>query len=185
MKDQQKSLASFIMLTVIFVIFIQINVITFMLFMLKGEIVKTSYNTNESQYIANKNKETKELNKWTLSIPKINIVGNIEDGTDEETINESIGHFETTSYISGNIGLVAGCYGYDKNYFQGLEKLEIGDIIIYQYGDENKQYEVSSNIIIDEKDWSYLEKTNENKLTLITGVINEPQKRRCVQAIAI
>ena len=99
-----------------------------------------------------------------------------------KTINNSIGHFVDTEYINGNIGLVAGCYGYDENYFEKLEKLEKGDIILYQYGDESKKYEVNNNVIIDEKDWSYLQSTNENKLTLITGVINEPNKRRCVQA---
>lgn len=38
------------------------------------------------------------------------------------------------------------------------------------------------NKIIEQTDWSDLTQTKENKLTLITGVINEPEKRRCVQA---
>ena len=36
--------------------------------------------------------------------------------------------------------------------------------------------------IIKNTDWSYLEKTEKNKITLITCVENEPQYRRCVQA---
>ncbi len=36
--------------------------------------------------------------------------------------------------------------------------------------------------IIRNTDWSYLEKTEENKITLITCVENEPNLRRCVQA---
>ena len=41
---------------------------------------------------------------------------------------------------------------------------------------------MTKNIIIDEKDWTHLNNTNENKITLITGVVNKPEQRRCVQA---
>ena len=39
--------------------------------------------------------------------------------------------------------------------------------------------------IIKDTDWSYLQETKENKLTLITCVENEPKYRRCIQAIEI
>ncbi len=84
--------------------------------------------------------ETKE---WQLSIPKIRVSGRIVEGTDEKTINKQIGHFGNTPCLEGNIGLVAGCDGYEENYFAQLEKLEQGDVILYQYGDEYKQYQVT------------------------------------------
>ena len=43
-------------------------------------------------------------------------------------------------------------------------------------------YEIDTIEIIEDTDWSYLEKSNENKITLITCVENEPKFRRCVQA---
>jgi LPXTG-site transpeptidase (sortase) family protein len=43
-------------------------------------------------------------------------------------------------------------------------------------------YEIDSIEIIKDTDWSYLEETDENKITLITCVENEPNYRRCVQA---
>ena len=45
-----------------------------------------------------------------------------------------------------------------------------------------KIYVVDRNIKISEIDWSYLENSNENKITLITCIENEPEYRRCVQA---
>ncbi len=177
MKETTKSYISFVTLLIVFIIFVQINVLTIMIFELKGctSIQKMETQQIDEQTIA-------QIKEWKLNIPKINIVGNIVEGTKEDIINDDIGHFSNTPYINGNIGLIAGCYGYKENYFSKLEQLQKGDVIIYQYKDNKKQYKVKENIIIDEKDWSHLSNTKENKLTLITGVVNEPQKRRCVKA---
>lgn len=35
---------------------------------------------------------------------------------------------------------------------------------------------------IQEDEWSYLEDTKENKITLITCIKNQPTKRLCIQA---
>lgn len=49
------------------------------------------------------------------------------------------------------------------------------------YGE--KIYKVTMSKTIEETDWSYLQKTEENKITLITCVANQPSKRLCVQAV--
>ena len=72
--------------------------------------------------------------------------------------------------------------GYPVNYFKDLKNLKIGDQIIYTKDDNKKIYEVEILTIIEEVDWSYLESTKENKITLITCVENQPQLRRCIQA---
>ncbi|MCI8482581.1 MAG: sortase [Clostridia bacterium] len=176
MKENTKSYISFVTLLVVLVIFVQTNILTIMIFNLKGS-------TKVEEVITKKEIIAKEEEKeWKLTIPKIDVVGKIEEGTKEEIINNSIGHFSNTPYIDGNIGLIAGCFGYKENYFTNLQNLQQGDVILYQYGNQKKEYKVINNLIIDQKDWSYLSSTKENKLTLITGVINEPEKRRCVQA---
>ena len=98
-------------------------------------------------------------------------------------MNKYVGHFEETSKTIGNVGLAAHNRGYEVNYFSELKKLKKGDEIVYQYYDFVKTYIVIDNKIIKDTDWSYLEKTEENKVTLITCVENEPEYRRCVQAI--
>lgn len=175
MKEHTKSYVNIVTLLIALVIFVQTNVLTIMIFELKGTTYKVeTIQTQETEKV----EETKE---WIIKIPKIDLSANISEGTDEEVINNNVGHFTNTPYLDGNIGLIAGCYGYKENHFANLEKLEEGDVILYQYGDDQKEYKVIKNIVIDQKDWSYLSSTEENKLTLITGIVNEPEKRRCVQ----
>lgn len=75
--------------------------------------------------------------------------------------------------------------GYPINYFAKLKELKIGDEIIYKTSIGIKRYVVDVITIIEETDWSYLQKTNEDKITLITCVENESTKRRCIQGIKI
>ena len=63
-----------------------------------------------------------------------------------------------------------------------LKELREGDEIIYIHNEINRIYEVTKNKIIKDTDIDVLENTEENILTLITCVENEPNYRRCVQA---
>lgn len=123
--------------------------------------------------------------KWCLEIPKINLNAPIEEGTDEENLNQNIGHFEETAVMNGNIGLAAHNRGYKVNYFEKIKDLIVGDKIFYFYNGEKLKFEVESLGIIAETDWSKLEQTKDTKLTLITCVENRPEQRRFVQAIKV
>ena len=68
------------------------------------------------------------------------------------------------------------------NYFEKLKDLEIGDEVIYTVNNLKKIYKISSKNIIKDTDVKVLEKTDENILTLITCVENEPSLRRCLIA---
>jgi LPXTG-site transpeptidase (sortase) family protein len=127
--------------------------------------------------------ETEEVSVWKLSIPKINLEADISEGTDKSVLDEYIGHFENTQKENGNVGLAAHNRGYNVNYFSRLKELEVGDEIIYTYNENQKKYKVESKSIINDTDWSKLENTEDNKLTLITCVENKPELRRCIQAI--
>ena len=131
------------------------------------------------------NMPEEELEKWYIEIPKIKLKAPIAEGTDSETLNTKIGHFSETDLMQGNIGLAGHNRGYENNYFQNLKKLKIDDEIIYKYLEYQKTYKIDKIEIIKNTDWSYLDKTNENKITLITCVENEPQYRRCIQGTEI
>lgn len=177
MTNNKKSCVCLVTLVIALAILLQTNVLTIMIFELKGNTKQEEQITKEVE------QETKNISdEWKLNIPKINLSYTIEEGTTQEIIDNGIGHFTDTPYLDGNIGLVAGCYGYNKNIFENLDKLQEKDVILYSYEGNQKAYKVVKNLIIDEKDWSHLNDTNENKITLITGVLNEPEKRRCVQA---
>ena len=100
-------------------------------------------------------------------------------------MNEYVGHFTETPKDTGNIGLAAHNRGYKVNYFENLKLLKENDLIIYTYNGKVTKYKVSQIGIIKDTDWSKLENTNEEKLTLITCLENEPEYRRFVQAIKI
>lgn len=138
---------------------------------------KTSICKKENLQFTNEN--------WFLEIPKINLKANINFGTTEEVMNEFIGHFNETEVWTGNIGLAAHNRGYPVNYFGRLKELQIGDEIVYTTVYGTKTYKVEISTIIEDTDWSYLQKTKENKLTLITCVENKPRYRRCIQAVEI
>lgn len=124
--------------------------------------------------------DTKEVN-WKILIPAIALEAEISEGTSKEIMDKYVGHFEETSKSVGNVGLAAHNRGYNVNYFANLKKLKEGDKIIYKcYGFE-RTYVVTKNLIITDEDWSYLEETEKNTITLITCVENEPMYRRCIQ----
>ena len=130
------------------------------------------------------NNITEEKNtNWKLMIPKISLEAEISEGTRKEVMDRFVGHFEETTKTSGNVGLAAHNRGYPVNYFANIKQLKEGDEIIYKYYEFEKTYLVVENKIIKDTDWEPLEGTKENKITLITCVENEPEYRRCIQAV--
>lgn len=130
------------------------------------------------------NNITEEKNtNWKLMIPKISLEAEISEGTRKEVMDKFVGHFEETTKTSGNVGLAAHNRGYPVNYFTNIKQLKEGDEIIYKYYEFEKTYLVVENKIIKDTDWEPLEGTKENKITLITCVENEPEYRRCIQAV--
>ncbi len=138
---------------------------------------KEQVKTNE----ITKEKITENLDAWCLDIPKINLKANINEGTTKEVMENYIGHFEETTKENGNVGLAAHNRGYKNNYFQRIKELQEGDSIFYTYKGETKEYIVTKHVIIKDTDWTYLEETTRNTITLITCVENEPEYRRCIQ----
>ena len=124
-------------------------------------------------------------NDWNLSILKLNLKNiPIKDGVDSDTLENYIGHFQTTSYINGNVCLAAHNNGFSNNYFKELYLLEVGDKIEYNYYGTSKVYNVYQKYTINEKDFSVLNPNNKDKLTLITCISGSPQLRLCIEAVS-
>ncbi len=114
-----------------------------------------------------------------IKIDKINFEGLIYEGTSMQTLSKGVGHFENTPYIDGNVCLAA----HNSNlYWAKLHTLSAGDKIHYTCFLGTKEYEVSNISKISETDWSSLENTDTNTLTLITCVKGQKNLRLCVQA---
>ena len=148
---------------------------------LENYVVNGNVNVNKIT-----NEDIKYLN-WSLEIPKIDLKANIEEDTTDEVLNRNIGHFVCSGYIDGNIALAAHNRGYDVNYFSRIKELEIGDKVIYTYGNSKKEYEVISKKIIKDTNVEVIENSegSKNILTLITCVENMPELRRCIKCAEI
>lgn len=142
---------------------------------------KVELNLEKSNSINN----FKNSDEWKLEIPKISLCAKISEGTTSKVMDKYIGHFIETSKDNGNVGLAAHNRGYKVNYFSNLKKLEKGDLVIYTYKGKSQKYTVTSKEIIKDTDWSKLENSTVNKLTMITCVENKPEYRLCVQATEI
>lgn len=119
----------------------------------------------------------------SLKIEKINLNGTVKEGSTNEILRDYIGHIEETAKYDGNVGLAAHNRGNKYSYFARINELEPGDEIIYttKYGE--RKYIVDTKKEIIETDWSNLEETSDNRLTLITCIKNKVNQRLCVQAV--
>ncbi len=149
---------------------------------LKEYVQKQFYNKYFSEKMLLDKISKNAVKVWTLSIESIKLFANINEGTDVENLNKYIGHFEETNIFNGNVGLAAHNRGYPVNYFENLDKIEIGADIDYRIDNFVKTYKVKSITIIRDTDWTYLGETDEDIITLITCVKNKPEYRLCVQA---
>lgn len=146
---------------------------------------KVSIEVSEDSEINNMKEYLSEIKNsmWRIEIPKIGVVAPIQSGTSQEVLAKAVGHFEQTTKWNGNVALAGHNRGYQCNFFENIKKLNEGDKIVYysQYG--KKEYRVVLNKIIKQTDWSYVQSTKDNRITLITCVENMHEYRRCVQAV--
>ena len=120
----------------------------------------------------------------TLRIPEIDLKVTAYDGDTYEAMKKGVGHIASTSAWDGNIGLVGHNRG-SNDYFRKLKNLELGDEITYKTKLGTREYEVTFIGRINETDWSRLQYTDDNRITLITCVEDVPDKRLCVQAVEV
>jgi len=122
-----------------------------------------------------------------LTIPKLALsapVYETEEGGEMESMTKGIAHFATTSAWDGNIGMCshnvapAGAVA----YFRDIHLLTKGDAISYKTALGEREYKVSEVKEIADDDWSYLTRTEDNRLTLITCITGKPDMRLMVQA---
>lgn len=120
----------------------------------------------------------------TLSISKIGLKVKVYEGETNESMSKGVGHFAYTSAWDGNVGFAGHNRGTNA-YFGKIKNLESGDKITYttRYGE--RTYQVYLKVKISNTDTSYLSWTDENILTLITCIANEPEYRLCIQAVEI
>ena len=135
------------------------------------------------------NEEKDEIEEWNedvlgiLTIEKINLKAPVKEGSTSDILKDYIGHMPETAKYDGNIGLAAHNRGTANSYFARINELEIGEKIIYKTKFYERTYVIKTKVVIYDTDWSYLQLTNDNRITFITCIKDKPNQRLCIQAI--
>ena len=151
------------------------------------ELLRVAYDQIDGKATERDNSINNEI-IGILIIEKLNIEAPIREGTTQEVMRTSIGHFTESDYWNGNVALASHNGGTSMHYFENLNKLNMNDEIIYKTQFGEKKYKVQSIDKIDDTDWSMVNKSDnadENTITLITCINGKPNKRLCVRGIEI
>ena len=118
----------------------------------------------------------------TLAIPSLGIQMRVWEGETNQSMAKGLGHYRSTSGWDGNVGICGHNRG-AKYVIGAIKDLKVGDVITYTTVYGTRTYQVSSVNTILNTDWSYLQATADNRVTLTTCLANHPEYRVCVQAI--
>ena len=147
---------------------------------IKKETEKKKESNTETQDKVIESNQEKVIG--TVKIPKINFEGEIYEGTSLEVLEKGVGHFDNSPYLDGNVCLAAHN---TSKFWAKLKTLKKGDSITYESFLGTREYKVSEITQIEETDWTKIENTDENMLTLITCVKGNKPMRLCVRATEI
>lgn len=136
----------------------------------------------EPAYTSAEDMERKDGSIGTLKIPSLDINMKVWEGETNASMAKGLGHYTTTSAWNGNV-CVCGHNRGAKYVIGSIKDLEIGDTITYTTIYGTRTYEVVLVKTIDSTDWSYLQATADNRITITTCLANQPSKRVCVQAV--
>ena len=128
--------------------------------------------------------ERKDGSIGTLKIPSLNINMKVWEGETRASMAKGLGHYRSTSGWDGNIGVCGHNRGAKYN-IGSIRNLEIGDTITYSTVYGTRTYAVILVKTISDSDWSYLQATADNRITITTCLANQPSKRVCVQAVEV
>lgn len=120
----------------------------------------------------------------TLKIPSLGINMKVWEGETSSSMKKGLGHYTSTSGWNGNVGVCGHNRG-SKYVIGDIKELQTGDKIIYTTVYGTRTYAVSDVKIISSSDWSDLQATADNRITITTCLADHPEKRVCVQAVEV
>ena len=120
----------------------------------------------------------------TVKIPKLGISVPVWEDETTASMAKGLGHYSSTSAWDGNCGVCGHNRGAKYN-IGAIKNLVAGDTITYTTIYGTRTYAVSMVKIIANNDWSYLQGTVDNRITLTTCLENHPESRVMVQAVEV
>ena len=118
----------------------------------------------------------------TIQIPSLGINVKLWEGETAESMKKGLGHYASSSAWDGNVCACGHNRG-AKYVIGSIEELKQGDIITYTTVFGTRTYAVTTVKVISNTDWSYLQATADNRITLTTCLADHPESRVVVQAV--
>lgn len=119
-----------------------------------------------------------------LYVEKAGIDFAVYEGTEESSILYGAGHFDWMSAWDGNVGLAGHNRGVNNNFGE-IHNLSYGDVIKYTTIHGTRTYAVESITKIYCTDFSLLDVTTDNRISLVTCVANDADYRWVVQGVEV
>jgi sortase A len=118
----------------------------------------------------------------TIKIPSLKINMKVWEGETSTSMSKGLGHYSSTSAWDGNVGACGHNRG-TKYAIGAIKDLKQGDTITYTTIYGTRTYAVETVKIISNTDWSYLQATSDNRITITTCLADHPESRVVVQAV--
>lgn len=120
----------------------------------------------------------------TVKIPTLDINMKVWEGETNTSMKKGMGHYSSTSAWNGNVGVCGHNRG--STYVIGsIKNLKKGDTITYTTNMGTRTYAVETVTTVSNDDWSYLQATADNRITLTTCLADHPESRVVVQAVEV
>ncbi|WP_202407283.1 class D sortase [Pseudalkalibacillus hwajinpoensis] len=103
-----------------------------------------------------------------LTIPQLGYLYPIYWGTDEQTLKQGVGMYDTAFTTLPNQAGHTALAGHRDTVFDGLDQLKEGDRLYLTLDDTTYEYQIRKTWITDEHDRSVIVKKNSPTLTLTT-----------------
>ena len=120
----------------------------------------------------------------TIKISSLGINMKVWEGETDASMKKGLGHYSSTSAWDGNVGVCGHNRG-TKYAIGSIKDLKQGDTITYTTIYGTRTYQVTLVKIISNSDWSYLQSTADNRITLTTCLADHPESRVVVQAVQV
>jgi len=118
----------------------------------------------------------------TVKIPSLDINMKVWEGETAASMKKGLGHYSSTSAWDGNVSVCGHNRG-TKYAIGSVKDLEQGDTVTYTTVYGTRTYQVTTVQIISNTDWSYLQSTADNRITITTCLADHPESRVVVQAV--
>lgn len=120
----------------------------------------------------------------TVKIPSLDINMKVWEGETNDSMKKGLGHYSSSSAWNGNV-CVCGHNRGAKYVIGSIKDLKKGDTITYTTTLGTRTYAVETVTIISNDDWSYLQSTADNRITITTCLADHPENRVCIQAVEV